>query len=108
MRARSRAWDSRWRATLYIKELGFKNYAKPDVQVIDIFEGLGLSDDKDTYKVFCDIVRVAKHAGRKVTPYEVDKVFWLIGSGKFYKHDFTVKSHKQQFIKYARRELREA
>ena len=89
----------------FIKELGFENFAKPDVQLMDIFAGLGLSDDKDPYKVFCDIVRVAKHAGRTVTPFAVDKVFWLIGTGNFYKDDFKVKSHMRQFITYAKREL---
>jgi hypothetical protein len=92
----------------FIKELGFENYGKPDVQLINIFVGLGLSDDKDPYKVFCDIARVAKHAGRKATPYAVDKVFWLIGSGKFYKDNFQVKRGKEQFIKFARSKLREA
>ena len=85
----------------FIKELGFPNYAKPDVQIMDIFNGIGLSNSKDSYQVFCDIDRVARHAGRKVTPYAVDKVFWLIGSGNFYKDDFRINSRKKQFIKYA-------
>jgi hypothetical protein len=92
----------------FIKELRFENYGKPDVQLIDIFAGLGLSDDKNPYGVFCDIVRVAKHAGRNVTPFAVDKVFWLIGSGNFYEDHFQVESHKQQFIEYAKGKLREA
>jgi hypothetical protein len=92
----------------FIKELGFPNYAKPDVQLIGIFRGLGLSKDGDPYSVFCDIVRVANHAGRSVTPYAVDKVFWLIGSGNFYRDHFKIGSHKQQFVAYAGRELHQA
>jgi len=88
----------------YIKELGYPNYAKADRQLIKIFMALRLSASDDPYKVFCDIVRVAKHA--RATPYAVDKIFWLIGSGKFYKDGFSIGSQKEQFIKLAKRELR--
>ncbi|MGO9243994.1 MAG: hypothetical protein ACLP0A_13755 [Verrucomicrobiia bacterium] len=76
----------------------------------EIFEGIGLCPKKlSDYRLFKVIERVAQNAN--VTPYCADKVFWLIGSGKFYLHESQVrnegkvKSHKSQFIASARRQL---
>ena len=67
----------------FLKELGYENFSKPDVHVKDIFWALGLSPwGTNDYEVFKAVARVARHAG--VTPYDVDKLFWLIGSGYFY------------------------
>ena len=67
----------------FVKELGYENFSKPDVHVKDIFWALGLSPrGTNDYEVFKAVARVARHAG--VTPYNVDKLFWLIGSGYFH------------------------
>jgi hypothetical protein len=67
----------------FLKELGYENFSKPDVHVKEIFWAMGLSPlGTSDYEVFGAVARVARNAG--VTPYEVDKVFWLIGSGYFY------------------------
>ena len=67
----------------FLKELGYINFGKPDVHIKAIFKGLGLCEPKDNdYKVFKAIVRVAKSVG--ISTYNVDKLFWLIGSGSFY------------------------
>jgi len=69
----------------FLKELGFSNFAKPDVHVKAIIKGLKLSSDAASdYAVFKAVVRIAAHCDR--TPYDVDKVFWLVGSGRFYDH----------------------
>jgi hypothetical protein len=69
----------------FLKELGFIEYGKPDVHVIDIFVGIGLCPPKPSpYQVQKVITAIAEAAG--VSSYNVDKVFWLIGSGRFYKH----------------------
>jgi thermostable 8-oxoguanine DNA glycosylase len=85
----------------FLKELGYANYAKPDVHVRDIFEGLGLCQKASDYQLFKTVVRVAKNV--EVTPYNVDKLFWLIGSGHFYAHprigvNGRIGSQKRQFI----------
>lgn len=91
------------------KELGYVNFPKPDVHLRDIFAALELLEDgKDQYQLFKAIIRVAKHSN--VTPYNVDKVFWLIGSGKFYcdpeiGKDGFIGRHKQDFIKFAQSKL---
>jgi hypothetical protein len=69
----------------FLKELGYFNYGKSDVHVREIFSGLGLcTHNASPYQIQRAITRVAKATG--AMPYDVDKVFWLIGSGKFYKH----------------------
>jgi len=93
----------------FLKELGYINFAKPDVHVREIFQGLGLCPPRASdYQVFKAIVRVARNVG--VTPYSVDKLFWLIGSGYFYddkhigKHG-RIGSHKDDFIAHAQKVL---
>lgn len=69
----------------FLKELGYFDFGKPDVHVKAIFKGLGLvAKDADDYRVFKAITRVAYNQG--VTPYNVDKLFWLVGSGFLYNH----------------------
>lgn len=79
-----------------LKELGYLDYPKPDVHMIDICKGLGLCDESP-YEVFETIVHMAEDNG--VTPYEVDKVLWLISSGRYYKDDITDKPRKDEFIR---------
>jgi hypothetical protein len=89
----------------FLKELGYVNFPKPDVHLRDIFTALGLfPDGEDDYQLFKAIVRVARNAN--VTPYNADKVFWLVGSGFFYDDSGIGKkgrigSHKKDFISYA-------
>ncbi len=90
----------------FLKELGYVNFAKPDVHLSDIFKKLSLCDSSaEDYGVFKAIIRVARHCG--VPPYEVDKMFWLTGSGFFYNHTAIGKEGKinldrQKFIDFAR------
>lgn len=94
----------------FLKELGYVNFGKPDVHVKAIFKGLGLCDQKDSdYKVFKAMVRVARNVG--VSPYNVDKLFWLIGSGSFYDDidengkALKIPTKRGEFIKKSRRIL---
>ena len=95
----------------FLKELGYENFSKPDVHVKDIFWALGLSPWGTTdYEVFRAVARVARNAG--VTPYNVDKLFWLIGSGNFYEDPHIgnrgrIGSKKKEFIEVAKAQLEE-
>ncbi len=87
----------------FLKEMGYVNFPKPDVHLRDIFTALSLCTDKaDDYQLFKAVIRVASSAG--VSAYNADKVFWLIGSGKFYNdpHIGNIGSKKKEFIKYAK------
>ena len=69
----------------FLKELGYINFGKPDVHIIDIFVGIGLCQEgASLYQFQKVILRIADAAG--VSAYAVDKLFWLIGSGRFYNH----------------------
>jgi len=86
--------------------LGYENFSKPDVHVKDIFGGLGLcAEGAGDYEVFWAVGRLARNAG--VTPYNADKLFWLVGSGYFYDDPHIgnkgrIGSHKKEFIVVAR------
>jgi len=69
----------------FFKDFGFTNYGKPDVHVNRLLVGLGLCAPNPTpYQAQRLIAQIAR--AENVPPYDVDKVFWLIGSGKLYKH----------------------
>jgi hypothetical protein len=91
----------------FLKELGYENFSKPDVHVKEIFWAIGLSPfGTSDYEVFKAVARVAHNAG--VTPYNVDKLFWLIGSGDFYRDPDVGKigGRKKAFIEWAQARLR--
>ncbi len=87
----------------FLKELGYIDFGKPDVHLKKIFPELGLSADETDLTVFKAIVRVARSVG--VTPYNVDKLFWLTGSGNFYLADVRIGRNRDEFIEYAQRRL---
>ena len=95
----------------FLKELGYIKFPKPDVHLHDIFTALELCENgNDNYQLFKAIIRVAIHSN--VTPYNADKVFWLIGSGYFYQDPMIgskgrIGSHKKDFIEFARTKIAE-
>ena len=88
----------------FLKELGYVEFRKPDVHIIEQFEALDLVEKKSSkYQVLKAITRIAEHVG--VSAYNVDRVFWLIGSGYFYDHKHIgnngrVPSMKKAFIEH--------
>jgi hypothetical protein len=93
----------------FLKEIGYSNYAKPDVHVSEIFKALELCPSKaNDYRVFKAVIRLAENVG--VTAYNADKLFWLVGSGYFYRHPDIgnkgrIGSRKAKFIELARHEI---
>jgi hypothetical protein len=84
----------------FLKELGYENFSKPDVHIKEIFPALGLCPaGVIDYHVFKAVDRVARNNG--VSPYNVDKLFWLVGSRD---HG----SRKKEFVARAQRELEHA
>jgi hypothetical protein len=86
----------------FVMGLGYAHFSKPDVHIKDVFQGLGLRPwGTSDYEVFNAVARVASNVG--VTPYNVDKLFWLRGSGYFSEDPHIdqkgrIGSLKQQFI----------
>ena len=91
----------------FLKELGFIDYAKPDVHLIEVFSKLGLSDATQisTFEAVARMAERCNNSGVATTPYEVDKTFWLICSGDFYYENNKVGRHKKEFIEYAKEKL---
>jgi hypothetical protein len=93
----------------FLMGIGYENFSKPDVHVKDIFQAFGLCPWGSTdYEVFKAVARVARNVG--VTPYNVDKLFWLIGSGYFYDdpqigHKGRTGGRKKEFIEKCRAKL---
>jgi len=93
----------------FLKEMGYFNFGKPDVHIKDIFMGLNLVESRDDDVIFKAITRIARN--QNVTPYNADKLFWLVGSGLFYNHrrlgkNGWIRTDKAKFIRTARRKLR--
>jgi hypothetical protein len=86
----------------FLKEAGFVDYGKPDVHIKRIFEGIGLCPIKSSdYAVQMVIAKIADAVG--VSAYNVDKLFWLIGSGKFYNHNGIPVHHRgNEFIAFVK------
>jgi thermostable 8-oxoguanine DNA glycosylase len=87
----------------FIKELGYRDYPKPDVHLIKIFSSLGLSMSTDPYEVYKSIIEMAEAVGEDA--YTVDKIFWLISSGRFYLVDINTGRNRDEFIRCAKKQL---
>jgi hypothetical protein len=80
----------------FLKELGYRDYPKPDVHLIKIFYNLGLSKSSEPYDVYKTIVEMAGIVGEDA--YTVDKIFWLISSGSFYLVNIDTGRNRDKFI----------
>ena len=69
----------------WLKELGYFNYAKPDIHTKDVCDALGLASKTNDLDCFEAIGKVAREAGVKA--YSVDKVWWLICTGNLYRYE---------------------
>lgn len=88
----------------FLKENGYRNFAKPDVHIKDIFTHLNLARSRNDFEVFSAVVWVARNV--RETPYCVDKLFWLIGSGYFCDHPHIgaagrIGNNKERFYNFA-------
>jgi len=87
----------------FLKEIGFTSFSKPDVHIKEIFAQLGLCRTKDDIEVFKAVGRIARNVG--VTAYEVDQLFWLVGSGDLFFAGRRIANSRAEFIAYARNAL---
>lgn len=87
----------------FLKEVGFSHFSKPDVHIKEIFSQLGLSATTGDVEVFKAVDRVARNVG--VTAYEVDQLFWLVGSGDLYFAGYRLANSRAEFVTFARKAL---
>lgn len=88
----------------FLKELGYRDYPKPDVHLIKIFYELSLCETSNPYDVYKSIIEMSEIVGDDA--YTVDKTFWLISSGRFYLNDIDVGRNRDNFIKEMKDKLK--
>lgn len=76
----------------FLKECGYTNYPKPDVHVIEILRGPGFVRTDSQIEAFDAVTQMARQSG--TSPVIVDKVLWILGSGKFNENQFQIPSQK--------------
>lgn len=81
----------------WIKELGLIDYPKPDIHMIKVFHALGVCRE-DQIECYRAMVKIAEECS--VSPYQLDKVIWLICSGNYYRQgvSLTGKNFRDRFI----------
>ncbi len=80
----------------FLKELGYRNYGKPDTHTITILYEIGIAPSRSVYDIFKTMVKVAK--ANNQTTVIVDYILWLIGSGKYVGENEKIVRQKQAFI----------
>lgn len=66
----------------FIKEIGYVEYAKPDVHINYIIRAVCHNEKMTAKEILEKVQQIAKEAG--VSAFSVDKILWLIASGKYY------------------------
>lgn len=79
----------------FLKDLGYKDYSKPDVHIKDIFLAFDLCNN-DEYSVFNSVAEMSAIVNDSA--FNIDRLFWLICSGKLYLDDVNIGRHKEEFI----------
>jgi hypothetical protein len=86
----------------FLKELGYTGYPKPDIHIKDILVAFNLCENND-YDAYKTVIEMANAVNE--TAYKVDKILWLIGSGRYYHHDIQIGRNKEKFIEKMKTKL---
>ena len=87
----------------FLKEIGYTNYAKPDTHTIDILFETGVASSQNNYTVFMTMVQMARVNNE--APAVIDRLLWLIGSGKYVGKNEKITRQKAAFIQDIRPKL---
>ena len=80
----------------FLKENVSPEFIKPDTHINYIAQGLGITESTKNYHIFKDVEAYCSRIN--ILPYEVDKLFWLVGSGNFYLFNTKIRSSKNDFV----------
>jgi len=80
----------------FLKELWYRDYPKPDIHLIEIFYGTWLCGSKKDYDIYKAIVKMSEIVWEDA--YTIDKIFWLIWSGKLYLDNIMLWRNRDVFI----------
>jgi len=84
----------------FLKELGYSSFGKPDVHIRKILGDLGLMHERATDpEALAVLWSFSSAAG--YSPYYVDKLMWLLSTGKLYRHSDidTVRTDRDGFVR---------
>lgn len=90
-----------------IKDLGFVEFSKPDVHIKDVLTGLNFCENNE-FSAFECVAQISEECRRfdvSISPYKIDRVIWLICSGRFYLDNIERPSLKKEFIAHYQRFL---
>lgn len=90
----------------FLKENVSDQFIKPDIHIKNIFKNLGVSNEEMDFHLFRDIILFSEHINK--SPYSVDKLFWIVGSGRFpkkQKYGKYINTNRDDFIEQAKRKL---
>jgi hypothetical protein len=80
----------------WLKEIGYSNYCKPDTHTIALLYETGVASNQENFTVFQTMVRMARVNNE--APAVVDRLLWLIGSGKYVSENEKITRQKTAFI----------
>lgn len=90
----------------FLKEIGYRNYGKPDTHIKDIFIELDLLDGAQKQSSKADYLSLKLideiAALNNVSSYAVDKMLWLVCSGNYYYENREIGNKKSDFIVFAK------
>jgi len=86
----------------FIKENISPEFIKADVHIREIAKGLNISNSENDFIVCSDVARYCTDINK--LEYEVDKLWWLIGSGKFYEFDVVINTTKSDYLQLCERD----
>lgn len=87
----------------WLKEIGYSNYCKPDTHTVAILYETGVASGQDNYTVFMTMVQMARISNEP--PAVIDRLLWLIGSGKYVEENEKITRQKAAFIQEVRPKL---
>lgn len=94
----------------FLKEIGFTEFGKPDVHIKKILIGLGFINLNTTKNNVLDFItfKCLQQIALKnnVSAFEIDKLLWLIGSGRFYRVDLFTGRNSVKFINFCNKRIR--
>lgn len=82
----------------FIKDMGYHNFGKPDTHIKKLLAALGICTTNDDYLVLRALTTLAQAAG--VPVFALDTLFWLIGSGHFYRDGVKIGNQREAFIQH--------
>ena len=79
---------------IFFMDIGFASLLKPDIWVIRFCNRLNIVSSEDPYLVFNAAIEFAEQVG--TTPFCLDRMIWLIGTGEFWLDGVDLGSQDQR------------